>query len=252
MSAFLEILLLGVYYCVSREEYTALKATRNVRAACETFKCAIARNDVSYQNARRELLSLEKELAACTYHLKTALRNVLSAKSLELHLRGESKQFKTQDLILWLSAADLEVYERVKLLNIRLSVARTNLQCLANIDRTLQTSYQKAVNLLASLDLRATVRDVTGIIGDVKLSGLSEVTERLALDVDTLLSTTTGLDFAFDVEASGVESALKPLKAGEQKVDHSFWDSLLSSVDTVRKVVTPTPGDENMLKKAIL
>ena len=78
------------------------------------------------------------------------------------------------------------------------------------------------------------------------------MTERLALDVDTLLSTTTGLDFAFDVEASGVESALKPLKAGEQKVDHSFWDSLLSSVDTVRKVVTPTPGDENMLKKAIL
>lgn len=240
-----ELSLLFVYWLTNVHEYKALRAKREVDYAIKRFELAIKRNSQDYMLAKKRLMELESKLEGITDHLKVVFANVCGKKALESHFRGERTRFSQRDVISWLSADDLELLDQSKLLQTQQAVAQTNLACLANIDRSLQASYQRSQNLLASLNLRSTVGDVVKLLGDVNLSGIGDLTDRLAEDVDKLLNQQTEVRDMLDLGGNDVESALSGLSTQKESGYGELLDSLLASTGLMNTVIE-VGGDEKL------
>lgn len=222
--------LLFFYWVVgNRKEFQLLRAKQQLKTACDKFQIALSKNAVVQQETRNLLAVLKQEKQDKTCVLSAAIRNHLSGLAHETERRGENGLFSASQALQLLSPEEIELYEKIGLLNIRISCVVAHNDSIRSIGTTLYNSYQKCVNHLACIELSNHVADISLTIEGLKFEGLEMVTSRLASDVEALLNTTSEVNATLDEESREVKSVMKGL-SGHQKLGGRLMDDILRSM----------------------
>jgi hypothetical protein len=230
---------LGFWFIFSRREFRLLRATMELKAAVDAFAMALRRN-ADMQNSTRETLNMHlKRAHAIDVHLQVQLSNwtqVLMGNSRRRGAKGPT----AQEVLDKLSQADRDLLSEAQLLQVRIRVSQRHLESLQHIECRLQESHESCANHYASISLASHVSDIAQIVDKIKVDGLTDLVDRLVVDVDRLVSGASEVTQQVDAEAREVDQALSGLNMKTRGAGRLLYVTALLEQDysEERKLVT--------------